>query len=84
MDDGTGAPILSPPYGVPSPFEKDVVRRQRETRVTDTAATSFSPLQNSFGIITPNGLCFERHHAGVPNIDPTGIASWSMGWWNGR
>ncbi|MBV9430847.1 MAG: sulfite dehydrogenase [Hyphomicrobiales bacterium] len=65
-----GRPILSPPYGVPSPFEKDVVRRQRETRVTDTAATSFSPLQNSFGIITPNGLCFERHHAGVPNIDP--------------
>jgi sulfane dehydrogenase subunit SoxC len=65
-----GHPILSPPYGVPSPFEKDVVRRQREIRVTDTAATSFSPLQNSFGIITPNGLCFERHHAGVPNIDP--------------
>jgi sulfane dehydrogenase subunit SoxC len=65
-----GRPIVSPPYGVPSPFEKDVVRRQRETRVTDTAATSFSPLQNSFGIITPNGLCFERHHAGVPNIDP--------------
>ena len=65
-----GRPILSPPYGVPSPFEKDVVRRQRETRVTGTAATSFSPLQNSFGIITPNGLCFERHHAGVPNIDP--------------
>ena len=22
------------------------------------------------GIITPNGLCFERHHAGVPDIDP--------------
>jgi sulfane dehydrogenase subunit SoxC len=65
-----GHPILSPPYGMPSPFEKDVVRRQREIRVTDTAATSFSPLQNSFGIITPNGLCFERHHAGVPNIDP--------------
>ena len=55
---------------MPSPFEKDVVRRQRETRVTDTAATSFSPLQNSFGTMTPNGLCFERHHAGVPNIDP--------------
>ena len=42
-----GRPILSPPYGVPSPFEKDVVRRQRETRVTDTAATSFSPSTGS-------------------------------------
>ena len=27
-----GHPILSPPYGVPSPFEKDVVRRYRELR----------------------------------------------------
>ena len=22
------------------------------------------------GIITPNGLCFERHHAGIAEIDP--------------
>jgi sulfane dehydrogenase subunit SoxC len=65
-----GAPILKSPYGVPSAFEKHVMRRARERRATDTAATSFAPLQDSFGIITPNGLCFERHHAGVPDIDP--------------
>jgi sulfane dehydrogenase subunit SoxC len=65
-----GRPILSPPYGMPSPYEKDVVRRYREVRATETAATTFAPLQDSFGIITPNGLCFERHHGGVPNIDP--------------
>ena len=65
-----GRPILSPPYGVPSRFEKDVVRRAREQRATDTASASFTPLQDGFGIITPNGLCFERHHAGVPDIDP--------------
>ncbi|HET7098379.1 MAG TPA: sulfite dehydrogenase, partial [Casimicrobiaceae bacterium] len=28
------------------------------------------PLQNLFGIVTPSGLHFERHHAGVPEIDP--------------
>jgi sulfane dehydrogenase subunit SoxC len=65
-----GRPILYSPYGLPSPFEKDVVRRARERRATDTAATSFTPLQDGFGIITPNGLCFERHHSGVPDIDP--------------
>jgi sulfane dehydrogenase subunit SoxC len=65
-----GSPILSPPYGVPSPFEKNVVRRYREVRATDTAATTFAPLQDMYGIITPNGLCFERHHGGVPEIDP--------------
>jgi sulfane dehydrogenase subunit SoxC len=31
---------------------------------------AFTPLQNLFGIITPSGLHFERHHAGVPDVDP--------------
>jgi sulfane dehydrogenase subunit SoxC len=63
-----GQPILSPPYGLPSKFEKDVVRRVREPRATDTESFSVTPLQNLHGIITPNGLVFERHHAGVPEI----------------
>ena len=65
-----GAPILSPPYGVPSPFESGVVRRRRSRSPTSTAASSATPLQDLHGIITPNGLHFERHHAGVPAIDP--------------
>jgi sulfane dehydrogenase subunit SoxC len=65
-----GRPILSPAYGVPSKFEKHVVRRTREPRATDTEAFSVTPLQNLHGIITPNGLVFERHHAGVPEIPP--------------
>ena len=65
-----GAPMLAPPYGLPSEYEKDVVRRYREVRVTNTAATTFAPLQDLYGIITPNGLCFARHHGGVPKIDP--------------
>ena len=31
---------------------------------------SRTPLQNLHGIITPTGLMFERHHAGVPDIPP--------------
>jgi len=65
-----GAPILSPAYGVPSPFEHEVVRRARAKTRTSTAASSCTPLQDLHGIITPNGLHFERHHAGVPVIDP--------------
>jgi sulfane dehydrogenase subunit SoxC len=35
-----------------------------------TAASTGTPLQDLHGIITPNGLHYERHHAGVPQIDP--------------
>lgn len=65
-----GAPIVEHPYGLPSPHEKDVVRRAIPGRPTMTAATSLTPLQDLHGIITPNGLVYERHHAGVPDIDP--------------
>jgi sulfane dehydrogenase subunit SoxC len=67
-----GAPIDSPPYGVPSPFEKNVIRRPRGnvSFPFPTAAYSVTPFQDLQGIITPNGLHFERHHAGVPAIDP--------------
>jgi sulfane dehydrogenase subunit SoxC len=65
----TGSDFLTPPYGVPSKYEKGVVR------ILPTPAAAFptasrTPLQNLYGIITPNGLIFERHHAGVPDIDP--------------
>lgn len=32
---------------------------------------SFTPLHELTGTITPNDLVFERHHSGVPAIDPT-------------
>ncbi len=65
-----GAPVASPPYGVPSRFEKDVVRRPRVAAKLPTASSSGTPLQDLHGIVTPNGLHYERHHAGVPTIDP--------------
>jgi sulfane dehydrogenase subunit SoxC len=37
----------------------------------DAASVSFTPLQGLFGIITPSGLHFERHHQGWWDIDPS-------------
>jgi len=67
-----GKPVAADPYGRPSPFEANVMRRQSPglTR-TDESSIAFTPLQNLFGIITPNGLHFERDHAGRPDLDPT-------------
>ena len=68
-----GADVMSPPYGRPSIFEADVVRRERTGGApypTHKAAVSLTPLQDLHGVITPNGLHYERHHAGVPKIDP--------------
>ncbi len=68
-----GADVMSPPYGRPSTFEARVVRRDRtggSPYPTRKAAASLTPLQDLHGIITPNGLHYERHHAGVPTIDP--------------
>lgn len=65
-----GKPILSPAYGQPSRFEDGVVRTPTDLTPTKTSSWSFTPLQDLNGTITPNGLVFERHHGGVPDIDP--------------
>lgn len=66
-----GPGVGAEPYGKPSAFEKSVVRRILPwMRPTRESSVSFTPLQDLHGIITPGGLHFERHHAGVPQIDP--------------
>ena len=64
-----GATFVNPPYGLPSKYEKEVVRRLPNPAPIFLTA-SRTPIQNLHGIITPNGLHFERHHAGVPDINP--------------
>ncbi len=61
-----GAPLG--PSGERSPFEK-AVRWTRESKTPETGA-SFTPLQDSVGTLTPSSLHYERHHAGIPTIDP--------------
>jgi sulfane dehydrogenase subunit SoxC len=69
---GLGQPVAARPYGLPSEFEKNLQRRESPglTRVGQ-ASVSFCPLQGLFGIITPSGLHFERHHQGWWDIDPS-------------
>lgn len=67
-----GAPAGAHPYGSPSPYERNVIRRMTAPGRFPTAASTGTPLQDLHGIITPNGLHYERHHAGVPQIEPDG------------
>jgi len=69
---GLGQPVTARPYGLPSKYESNLQRRESPglTRV-GAASVSFCPLQGLFGIITPSGLHFERHHQGWWDIDPT-------------
>ncbi|HZP77825.1 MAG TPA: sulfite dehydrogenase [Pseudolabrys sp.] len=65
-----GADTGSQPYGLPSRFEKNVIRNIPKNLKQYTSAAVRTPLQDLDGIITPNGLFYERHHGGVPDIDP--------------
>jgi sulfane dehydrogenase subunit SoxC len=59
------------PYGVPSKFEKNVIRRDVSwLTASPESSVNFTPLHALDGIITPSGLCFERHHGGVAEINP--------------
>jgi sulfane dehydrogenase subunit SoxC len=66
-----GKNVATMPYGLPSVYESNLIRRESPglTRVS-AASVSFTPLQGLFGMITPNGLHFERHHQGWYNLDP--------------
>src|SRR5215470_13270741 len=58
-------------YGHPSTFEQKVTRTLLRTQPGTTGSgASRTPLESLDGMITPSGLHFERHHSGVPEIDP--------------
>jgi sulfane dehydrogenase subunit SoxC len=65
-----GDPMGTQPYGTPSRFEKDVVKNIPKNLPQYLSASGRTPLQDLDGIITPNGLFYERHHGGVPTIVP--------------
>jgi sulfane dehydrogenase subunit SoxC len=59
------------PYGSPAKYESKVTRTLiRSQPGTTGAGASRTPLESLEGMITPSGLHFERHHSGVPDIDP--------------
>jgi len=55
-------------YGSRSQFETEV--RWRFPTATRGSSWTMTPLESGHGIITPSGLHFERHHGGIPAIDP--------------
>jgi len=64
-----GAPMRG--YGTPAETEKAIVRQRFRSRPGTTGSgASATPLQHLRGTITPSGLHFERHHSGVPALDP--------------
>jgi sulfane dehydrogenase subunit SoxC len=56
-------------YGTRSQFETEV--RWRFPTPTQESSWTMTPLEHGHGIITPSGLHFERHHGGIPTIDPS-------------
>ena len=57
--------------GAPSTFESHVRRVNVNPRIGTTGSgSSRTPIEHLDGIITPSRLHFERHHSGIPDIDP--------------
>ncbi|NUP86395.1 MAG: sulfite dehydrogenase [Burkholderiaceae bacterium] len=69
---GPGRPIPEDEYGQPSRYEAHVKRRRTDVLKNrqNFSDWSMTPLQHQLGIVTPNGLIYERHHNGVPDISP--------------
>jgi sulfane dehydrogenase subunit SoxC len=55
-------------YGSRSQFETEV--RWRFPTPNEYTSWSMTPLDKMLGNLTATGLHFERHHAGIPTIDP--------------
>lgn len=56
-------------YGSRSQFESEV--RMRFPTANENTSWSFTPLDKMLGNTTASGLHFERHHGGIPTIDPS-------------
>ncbi len=57
-------------YGMPAAAERRVIRLTGSNRDVPGNGVSWTPLESLEGILTPSGLHFERHHNGVPQVDP--------------
>ena len=62
-------------YGQPRNSTDSPIRWISADRSVAAGGVSWTPLHDLEGMITPNGLHFERHHNGVPDIDP---ATWNL------
>ena len=67
-----GDPVTKNLYGVPSAYEHNVTRRYTKLLASGNyrASIAVTPIHESTGIITPNGLFFSRSHGGIAHVDP--------------
>ena len=63
-----GSPFVG--YGQPSKYEEKVARTWASAPGTTGTGSSRTPHQLLTGMITPSGLHYERHHSGIPDINP--------------
>jgi sulfane dehydrogenase subunit SoxC len=57
-------------YGQPSKYEEKVARTWNTAPGTTGTGAARTPLHLLDGMITPNGVHFERSHSGIPDINP--------------
>ena len=57
-------------YGQPSKYEEKVVRTWNTAPGTTGTGAARTPHHLLDGMITPNGVHFERSHSGIPDINP--------------
>jgi sulfane dehydrogenase subunit SoxC len=69
---GGGSVPLPDPTKVPGPPPSVLGTRSpfEHLRLSASDTSSRTPLQDLYGMITPSDLHFQRHHGGVPLIDP--------------
>ncbi|HHB95228.1 MAG TPA: sulfite dehydrogenase [Campylobacterales bacterium] len=67
-----GDPVTKNLYGMPSEYEHNNSRRYTKLLSSGNyqASIAMCPIHESMGIVTPNGLFFNRDHGGVAHIDP--------------
>ena len=67
-----GDPVTKNKYGIPSAYEHNNTRRVTKLLASGNyrAAIALTPIHESEGIITPNGLFFSRSHGGTAHVDP--------------
>ena len=63
-------PTAAPGAPTSAQSARSTFENPARTPVGVLTGSSFTPLHQLTGSITPNDLMFERHHAGVPAIDP--------------
>jgi sulfane dehydrogenase subunit SoxC len=65
----TGDGVDATPYGLPSEYEHDVIRRNVPWLTADPISSiNFTPIHALDGTITPQGCAFERHHSGAIDL----------------